>query len=546
MKRIVLLTNVILILLSYIRVSNAETECPAGKYFSSSSNTCLNCSAGYYCPKGSTSGYANPCPAGTFSKAGQAECTPCPEGTYSSSGSPTCQACAGTTNKEKGATSCNIECGAGFILNTNYGRCESCEKGYSCSEGSTSKYQNRCPAGTYSLGGASECVPCPKGTYQYSSGASYCIACDGVTNKETGATSCTKNNPQIGCTAGAFWNGTACSQCPFGYYCPGGVAEPVQCSGDYVSSRNARYEEDCSGVDVTLPCPAGQYMADKSKGLCSACPEGYYCPDGFDRTVCPAGTYSRSGASSAEECTPCPKGTYQHSTGYACRACDGVTNQETGATSCSFNCPTGTMRWGNECTSAYCYEGYICEDGERKECPSGTFSIDGGTECISCPAGTYQISSWSAHGSSKVCVICPNGKVSISGSTSCADSCPAGTFQDGIACNSFPKGCSDYDVESSKCVTCKEGYSKYNGQCIKDCDEGELSKDGACVDAENGCGDGYLRKKNTCIPEENGCGKDYAAHEGECIEILKTRYTLPEADELTSDDNENMIEWIFE
>ena len=29
-------------------------------------------------------------------------------------------------------------------------------------------------------------------------------------------------------------------------------------------------------------------------------------------------------------------------------------------------------------------------------------------------------------------------------------------------------------------------------------------------------------------------------------ECLRKRYTLPEADAATSDDNENMIEWIFE
>lgn len=41
------------------------------------------------------------------------------------------------------------------------------------------------------------------------------------------------------------------------------------------------------------------------------------------------------------------------------------------------------------------------------------------------------------------------------------------------------------------------------------------------------------------------CPKDMVYH-GECIEVAKLRYTLQEADEATSDDNENMIEWIFE
>ncbi|MBR1373945.1 leucine-rich repeat domain-containing protein [bacterium] len=35
-------------------------------------------------------------------------------------------------------------------------------------------------------------------------------------------------------------------------------------------------------------------------------------------------------------------------------------------------------------------------------------------------------------------------------------------------------------------------------------------------------------------------------YQDECLEVVKLRYTLQEANEATSDDNENMIEWIFE
>ena len=44
----------------------------------------------------------------------------------------------------------------------------------------------------------------------------------------------------------------------------------------------------------------------------------------------------------------------------------------------------------------------------------------------------------------------------------------------------------------------------------------------------------------TCIGK---CTEGYTFYYGYC---LRTRYTLPEADEATSDDNENSIEWIFE
>lgn len=47
-------------------------------------------------------------------------------------------------------------------------------------------------------------------------------------------------------------------------------------------------------------------------------------------------------------------------------------------------------------------------------------------------------------------------------------------------------------------------------------------------------------KSGTCIGK---CTEGYNFYYGYC---LRTRYTLPEADEATSDDNENSIEWIFE
>ena len=42
------------------------------------------------------------------------------------------------------------------------------------------------------------------------------------------------------------------------------------------------------------------------------------------------------------------------------------------------------------------------------------------------------------------------------------------------------------------------------------------------------------------------CDEGWYVTNKDVCEKIKLRYTLPEADELTSDDNENMIEWIFE
>ena len=55
------------------------------------------------------------------------------------------------------------------------------------------------------------------------------------------------------------------------------------------------------------------------------------------------------------------------------------------------------------------------------------------------------------------------------------------------------------------------------------------------------CGNKFLQAGVGCVDK---CYKDYMPCSGYCC--LRTRYTLPEADEATSDDFENTIEWIFE
>ena len=60
-----------------------------------------------------------------------------------------------------------------------------------------------------------------------------------------------------------------------------------------------------------------------------------------------------------------------------------------------------------------------------------------------------------------------------------------------------------------------------------------LVKNGVCINKSSGCGDGYVEHDNRCEKESN-------------MKEMKLRYTPSEANELTSNDNENMIEWIFE
>ena len=57
------------------------------------------------------------------------------------------------------------------------------------------------------------------------------------------------------------------------------------------------------------------------------------------------------------------------------------------------------------------------------------------------------------------------------------------------------------------------------------------------------CGDKFVQSGVGCV---SSCFDGYyPTNQGYC-KIIKLRYTMPEADAATSDDNENMIEWIFE
>ena len=74
----------------------------------------------------------------------------------------------------------------------------------------------------------------------------------------------------------------------------------------------------------------------------------------------------------------------------------------------------------------------------------------------------------------------------------------------------------------------------FGGSKISNC-----RKTGEC----GSCGEKFVQAGAGCV--DNCFDGYYPTSKGYC-EIIKLRYTLPEADAATSNDNENMIEWIFE
>ncbi|MBR3661942.1 MAG: leucine-rich repeat protein [Alphaproteobacteria bacterium] len=92
--------------------------------------------------------------------------------------------------------------------------------------------------------------------------------------------------------------------------------------------------------------------------------------------------------------------------------------------------------------------------------------------------------------------------------------------------------------------TCSRGNTDPHGPCggaYHNRDTYHGSKVSNCrITGDCGsCGAKVVQSGVGCV---NDCSAGYSEYYGYC---LRTRYTLPEANAATSDDNENMIEWIF-
>ncbi|MBR3661711.1 MAG: leucine-rich repeat protein [Alphaproteobacteria bacterium] len=79
-------------------------------------------------------------------------------------------------------------------------------------------------------------------------------------------------------------------------------------------------------------------------------------------------------------------------------------------------------------------------------------------------------------------------------------------------------------------------YDNWNRDIFQGSNLPNCRKTGEC----GSCGEKFIQAGVGCV---SSCPEGYTSYYGYCT---RTRYTLPEADAATSNDNENMIEWIFE
>ena len=440
-----------------------------------------------------------------------------------------------------------------------------------------SSAQNDCGRG-YGLSGDNGCIPCANSNQIVHDGI--CYSCAEKANMSI--SKCKWDEQQNKaipvCVSGTALNeeGTACIKCSADnqivhngkcYTC-GGISNALTCKWD--EQQNKAIPVCVSGTVLNEEGTACINCSDDNhiviNGKCHSCSE----PDIICNKVQ----------------NICDEGKALNPHGY-CISCTGK-NQVIHDGKClsCVNNTNGSCAWDEENNKVQ----NICDEGNALNpygyCTSciGKNQVIHDGKCLSC-GDTYGSCVWDEE-NNKVQKVCDEGMANnIHGyCTSCTGKNQVIRNGQCLACSSFITGCNSCSYRSSddriECKSCSQG-TLVDGECkvtqTKTCDSGTYltplntciascplnyfanNKTGKCEKKPEGCNefdengdcigkcwDDFLKRGNECVYSAEGCGSGFDINEAlkECI--LKTIYTMQEADEATSNDNENMIEWIFE
>ena len=200
-----------------------------------------------------------------------------------------------------------------------------------------------------------------------------------------------------GCSAGKYVNddNTECLVCEKGYRCVNG--KKYKCgSGYYSDIEGASTCSLCYGPNVgiehtladigeeslNIGCKQCQDGTYGNQGVCSECPVGHWCVDGYDKGVCPdtkCASISGGGCANnnggATQCITCPDG--QYGIGGVCYDCPR-----------GHWCKNGEDKGPGSAGTCVAIDG-VCTNGGGatgvKNCTSeGLYSNEQGTDCVSC------------------------------------------------------------------------------------------------------------------------------------------------------------------
>ena len=540
--------------------------CPAGTFSNSTGaqgvDACVPCGAGTASAiPGRPS--CDVCPRGTFQpQLGATTCTECPAGTYNSvlgaQHHASCVACPashpnalpGSTHVSDCTADPQLECPAGYDLNTTSGVCVPCPAGVACAGGTATRQPcvpgeycplgtiapQLCPRGTFNSAARAthlvNCTQCGQGTFNDIEGAASgadCALCPaGTFSNVTGASELAACSPCEPGTASAIPGRPACDACHRGsYQNVYGATQCVECPLDTFSATLGAHTGDtCAACPTTAPnaLPGSSQLSDcipdpkvecspgsafnQSQQACVACVAGQACAGGTAQPqVCVAGTFCPTGALYPVQC---PMGTFNPNTASAsaaaCVACGmGTFSDLVGAASganCAL-CPAGTF---NNHTGAQSVMACLpCPTGQASAIPGrpqcdvcrrGTFQQHpGATTCTECPGGTFS----SALGAISVdtCATCPPATPNaLSGSSQLADcladppiECAPGQFFDDIisVCRVCPPGAACVGGTATMQPCATGTYATGGATVCAQCPPGTYGSHPMAVDLQSAC-----------------------------------------------------------
>eukprot|EP00117_Sycon_ciliatum_P020763 scpid2291/ scgid18403/ Thrombospondin-3 len=178
-------------------------------------------------------------------------------------------------------------------------------------------------------------------------------------------------------TTHSFGKSSACSACPSGWICKGGIASPCGLQSVGLQAQ-VTYADACT----TTHC----------QPTCLQCPEGHACFNGI-RRACGPGTFSNKYVS----CDACPVNSYsRNSSNAVCHCCDAGFESTSGKNGCRQCDPSeysnGTLAGGSCDVCHTCLADDLCPCKTLNPCSAGVVCVNTPRvapfyKCLQCPEG---------------------------------------------------------------------------------------------------------------------------------------------------------------
>ncbi|GMH50627.1 hypothetical protein TL16_g00828 [Triparma laevis f. inornata] len=328
------------------------------------------------------------------------------------------------------------------------------------------------------------------------------------------------------CEAGKFSQGKGwhdCFECALGKFAAAGAAKYTNKHKHKTCSYCAAGTfTDYRGAVVCTFCSGGQYSGVDGASACSNCDRGKFSNPGA--TSCETCEHTEGFVAKGEgnnnceycgigkyanllthECKPCVLGKYSVGGVNECLDCEsGKFNLNDGASSCSPEGQYSSSVGAATCSTAPAGKKPTSNRQGTENCPPGTFSAGGKTECVQYESGKF--SSEGAVG----CSQCEPGEVPVA---TLVKNARWYTSTDQTECLLCPAGRIS-GVSASSCTVCEEGkYAENEGNTeCKFCDDDEMLVGSTTLQngttSANGCicptGEYVQFSENTCQKEPEG------------------------------------------